>query len=61
MIQMFMNYGYDYDDANDFLNNLYNYNINLLNSIKKEAENEKSWFSLEIFKIADNQIYLLNL
>ena len=61
ILQIFMNYGYEYVDSNDFLNNLLNYNINLLNNIKRESEKEKTTFSFEIYKIADNQNYLLTL
>tara|TARA_B100000674_G_scaffold480694_1_gene480577 strand:- start:496 stop:1485 length:990 start_codon:yes stop_codon:yes gene_type:complete len=53
-------YGLKYSDANEFLNNLFNYNMNLLYKIKNESIHQSNSVAREINKIVDNQILCLS-
>ncbi len=59
IIKDFVKYGLNYDEANEFLKNLFNYNMNLLYKIKNECVNQSSSIAIEINKIVNNQISCL--
>ena len=59
IIEDFIKYGLKYNDAHEFLKNLFNYNINLLYKIKNECLNQSAAIAVEINKIVNNQIFCL--
>jgi len=60
IIKDFIKYGFKYDEAHEFIKNLFNYNMNLLHKIKNECINQSDSIAIEISKIVNNQIFCLS-
>lgn len=60
IIKDFIKYGLNHNEANEFLKNLFNYNMNLLYKIKNECVNQSESIAIEINKIVNNQISCLS-
>lgn len=60
IIKDFAKYGFKYNDVEEFLKNLYYYNMNLLLKMKNECNIQSSLVATEISKIINNQIMCLS-